>query len=131
MTRRSIEALAQDLEDIARAQPGEPAMLTLPAGSDCRALALLIRAAYRHLEGKTPALRFKVAGAAVGSTRNPKHPRHGVAASALRAAGYAPAPRVWLPPEDMELVLYMAQKHEPDVDRIKAEAMADMRKEQR
>ncbi len=43
-------------------------------------------------------------------------------AMALRAAGYKPCPRWWLTEEQMELVAYMAQQNEAEVNRIRAAA---------
>lgn len=41
---------------------------------------------------------------------------------ALRAAGFLPLPRLWVTKQDMELIQYMAKKHEAEVNRIRAEA---------
>lgn len=43
-------------------------------------------------------------------------------AMALRAAGFLPLPRLWVTKQDMELIQYMAKKHEAEVNRIRAEA---------
>lgn len=43
-------------------------------------------------------------------------------AQALRAAGYKPAPRVWLNDEQMELLMYMARQNEADVNMIRESA---------
>lgn len=45
-------------------------------------------------------------------------------AQALRAAGYKPAPRVWLNDEQLDLLMYMARQNEAEVNRIRAEASA-------
>ena len=43
-------------------------------------------------------------------------------AMALRAAGYLPLPRLWVKPEDLDMIVYMAKKHEAEVNRIRNEA---------
>lgn len=43
-------------------------------------------------------------------------------AMALRAAGYAPLPRLWVTQEQMELVRWWAEQNKAEVNRIRAEA---------
>lgn len=45
-------------------------------------------------------------------------------ATALRAAGYTPCPRLWLTDEQLDLVFYMARQNADEVNRIRAEANA-------
>lgn len=49
-------------------------------------------------------------------------------AERLRAMGYAPVPRLWVTSEELELILYMAKKHEAVVSdvriKVKQEDMA-------
>ncbi len=59
------------------------------------------------------------------SERDPRHPGHGAVSAALRAAGYKPAPRVWLTEDQMDLLMYMARQNGDDVNRIRAEARRD------
>lgn len=47
---------------------------------------------------------------------------YGVSADALRKAGYRRLPLMWVTQEELELVLYMAKKHEEDVNRIRTQA---------
>ena len=54
--------------------------------------------------------------------RRPGTPEHNQSAEALRAAGFVPVPRVWLRPEELELVKHMAGKHADEVNEIRAEA---------
>ena len=41
-------------------------------------------------------------------------------AQRLRAAGYKPAPRVWLTEEQLELLMYMAKQNEAEVNRLRS-----------
>lgn len=43
-------------------------------------------------------------------------------AQALRNAGYVKIPGWWVSQEDMDLIRWIANKHLPEVNRIKAEA---------
>jgi hypothetical protein len=43
-------------------------------------------------------------------------------AKALREAGFTPLPRWWVKKDDLELIAYMALKHEDEVNQIRAEA---------
>jgi len=45
-------------------------------------------------------------------------------AQALRAAGYVPLPRLWVLPEEMEVIHRMAHNHQDEVNRIRGEAIA-------
>ena len=38
---------------------------------------------------------------------------------ALRAAGYAPLPRLWVKADELEMILWLAKKHEDDVNYIR------------
>jgi hypothetical protein len=38
----------------------------------------------------------------------------------LRAAGYVPLPRLWVTQEDMDIIMWMAKKHEGAVNAIRA-----------
>jgi hypothetical protein len=51
-------------------------------------------------------------------------------AQALRAAGYKPAPRVWLTDEQIDLLMYMAKQNESEVNRIRAASRTTLTKEQ-
>lgn len=51
-------------------------------------------------------------------------------AQALRAAGYRPAPRVWLTDEQLDLLMYMAKQNEAEINRIRAASRAPLTKEQ-
>lgn len=42
----------------------------------------------------------------------------------LRRAGFVPLPRLWVKPEERELIIWMAEKHFEEVDRIRKEARA-------
>ena len=57
-----------------------------------------------------------------GLARKPGTPEHSQSAEALRAAGFVPLPRLWVRPEDLEMVNYMASKHADEVNEIRAEA---------
>lgn len=41
-------------------------------------------------------------------------------AQRLRAAGYKPAPRVWLTEEQFDLLMYMAKQNEAEVNRLRS-----------
>lgn len=44
-------------------------------------------------------------------------------AAALRAAGFAPLPRLWVKRgEDLDLIFYIAHKHSAEVNAIRAQA---------
>jgi hypothetical protein len=43
----------------------------------------------------------------------------------LRAAGYVPLPRLWVTQEDMDIIAWMAKKHEGAVNAIRGEAIRD------
>lgn len=47
----------------------------------------------------------------------------GVAATALRAAGYMPLPRLWVTSEQMDLIQYMTRQNADEVNRIRHEAL--------
>lgn len=49
--------------------------------------------------------------------------RRGRAARALRAAGYAPLPRWWIPIEDMDAIERLKDIHSEEVNRIRAKAL--------
>lgn len=51
-------------------------------------------------------------------------------AQALRAAGYRPAPRVWLTDEQLDLLMYMAKQNESEVNRIRAASRTKATKEE-
>lgn len=40
---------------------------------------------------------------------------------ALRQAGYKPLPRLWVPTEDLEMILWIAKKHGDAVNKIRQE----------
>ena len=42
-------------------------------------------------------------------------------ADRLRAAGYVPLPRLWVTQEDMDVIIWMAKKHEGAVNAIRGE----------
>lgn len=52
-------------------------------------------------------------------------------AQALRAAGFKPCPRWWLTEEQIELVAYMAQQNEAEINRIREDAHRKDRQEWR
>ena len=52
-------------------------------------------------------------------------------AQALRAAGYKPAPRVWLTDEQLDLLMYMARQNEAEINRIRTQAHAEDEQEWR
>lgn len=39
----------------------------------------------------------------------------------LRAAGYVPLPRLWVTQDDMDVIMWMARKHEGAVNAIRAD----------
>lgn len=50
----------------------------------------------------------------------------GPTAEALRKAGFIPVPRVWVTREDLEMILWMAKKHEPAVNEIRARVKQEL-----
>jgi hypothetical protein len=46
-------------------------------------------------------------------------------AHALRAAGFVPLPRLWVRPEDLDLVYYMAEKHSAEISAIRARVIRE------
>jgi hypothetical protein len=44
--------------------------------------------------------------------------------AALRAAGFVPTPRLWVTKDDLDLIMWMARKHGPRVNEIRAAAKA-------
>lgn len=52
------------------------------------------------------------------STKPPTNP----VSQALYAAGYVPIPRLWVTPEDLQLILYIAQAHSEQIKQIKSQA---------
>ena len=51
-------------------------------------------------------------------------------AQALRAAGYVPLPRWWVPREELEVIHRMAHNHQDEVNRIRGEAIERAKNEQ-
>lgn len=47
------------------------------------------------------------------------------AARALRAAGYVKLPGLWVKEEERQLVIFMAEKHLPEINAIKRRAEHD------
>ena len=43
----------------------------------------------------------------------------GPTAAALRGAGFVPLPRLWVRADELEVILKIALKHKPQVDRIR------------
>jgi hypothetical protein len=46
-------------------------------------------------------------------------------AAALRAAGYAPAPRLWLKPDDIAWIVRTAERYAVEVNEIRATVKED------
>lgn len=40
-------------------------------------------------------------------------------AAKLRAMGYVPIPRMWVKPEELDLIMYMAKQHEAVVTEVR------------
>ena len=51
-----------------------------------------------------------------------RQPRETPTSAALRAAGYAPAPRLWLKPDDIAALVRTAERYAQDVNDIRAKA---------
>lgn len=43
----------------------------------------------------------------------------------MREAGYIPLPRLWVTPDQMEMIQYMARQNADEVNRIRADAHRD------
>jgi hypothetical protein len=52
----------------------------------------------------------------------PRDPSNSPGARALRRAGYVKIPSLWVTEEERALIIFMAEKHLPEISRIKAEA---------
>ena len=46
----------------------------------------------------------------------------GKTVSALRKAGYVPLPRMWVLPDELDVIMKIARKHESEIVRIRDEA---------
>jgi len=57
---------------------------------------------------------------AIDMIANLRPPRETPTSAALRAAGYAPAPRLWLRPEDIAALVRTAERYAADVNEIRA-----------
>lgn len=60
-------------------------------------------------------------------SRAPK--QEGRAARALRAAGYSPLPRLWVTEDQMDVILRIAKGNVDEISRIRDEALAPYKKE--
>ena len=54
----------------------------------------------------------------------PRDASNSPGARALRLAGYVKIPSLWVTEEDRALIIFMAEKHLPEISRIKNEAEA-------
>lgn len=48
-------------------------------------------------------------------------------ASALRAAGYVPVPRLWVKPSDVDALIRKAETYGPEINRIRAEVRENLK----
>jgi hypothetical protein len=54
----------------------------------------------------------------------PRDPSNSPGARALRLAGFVKIPSLWVTEEERALIIFMAEKHLPEISRIKNEAEA-------
>jgi hypothetical protein len=54
----------------------------------------------------------------------PRDASNSPGARALRLAGYVKIPSLWVTEEERALIIFMAEKHLPEISRIKSEAEA-------
>jgi hypothetical protein len=52
----------------------------------------------------------------------PREVSNSPGAQALRRAGYVKIPSLWVTEEERALIIFMAEKHLPEISQIKAEA---------
>jgi hypothetical protein len=52
----------------------------------------------------------------------PRDPSSSPGARALKLAGFVKIPSLWVTEEERALIIFMAEKHLPEISRIKAEA---------